>query len=322
MKILRRVVNKYRSFGAIEFFKIVKSVIVYYFARDILKHRSLVKKIYDYKLKLDLHDMGISRQLVIHSAREQQLRYILIEEIQKGMTILDVGANIGYYPIMEAKLVSDNGFIYAIEPAPNNYKQLIENIRLNNLSHVFETYNIGVSNKKGIERFYLSDHSNLHTFMPRSVKGDYITKGTTDNYSEVEVTDLTSFLKDKKSIDLIRMDVEGYEVEIFEGLEEAIKSGLFKGKIIFECHFPKYDDVKHSLRKQLEMLIKNNYLVKIMTSNNEATSKIRTLGYKPEKVICTSDDFYQGIYRDITENDAIRLICELGGIRDVLLTKG
>jgi len=319
--MVKRLLNKYRSFGMITLLRVMKATIVYHLLKDLLKKKDLVTDIHDYRLKLNLDDPGISRQLAISGTREQQLRYILEEEVHEGMTILDIGANIGYYPIMEAKLAGESGYIYALEPAPENYRSLIENIRLNNLSHVFETYNMGVSNRKGVERFFLSDHSNLHTFIPKSANGEYVTKGTTDNYIEVDVTDLSSFLRDKKPVDLIRMDVEGYEVEIFEGLEEAVKSGLFKGKIIFECHFPKYDDVKHSIRKQLEMLFKYDYQVRALTSTDEAKSKIRDFGYKAEKIICTSDDQYQGVYRNISRSDAVRLICELGGVRDAFLAR-
>ncbi len=317
--MLKNIIYKYRRFGAVEFFLAFKSAVIYYFVKNILKQKYLVRNIYDFKLKLDLNDSGISRQLVIGGTREEQLRCILKEEIQKGMTILDIGSNVGYYPIMEAKMVGESGYVYAVEPAPENYKNLIENIHLNNLSHIIETHNNGMSNKKGTERFFLSNHSNLHTFMAKGFKDNYITKGTSNNFIKVDVMDVSSFIKNMKSIDLVRMDVEGFEVEIIEGLEEAVKSGLFNGKIVFECHFPKYDDIKHSMRRQLEMLFKYNYRVKAMTSNNEATSKIKNFGYKAEKIICTSDNFYQGVYRDISKGDAIRLICELGGVRDVVL---
>ncbi|MBI5740388.1 MAG: FkbM family methyltransferase [Nitrospirae bacterium] len=320
--MVKSLLSKYRSFGVITLVRVIRATVVYHFLKDLMKKKNLVADVHDYRLKLDLGDPGISRQLAINGTREQQLRYILEGEVHEGMTILDIGANIGYYPIMEAKLTGESGYVYALEPAPENYKSLVENIRLNGLSHVFETYNMGVSNRKGVERFYLSDHSNLHTFIPKSSDGGYVTKGTTDNYIEVAVTDLSSFLRDKKPVDLIRMDVEGYEVEIFEGLEEAVRSGLFSGKIIFECHFPKYDEGRHSIRKQLEMLFKYGYRVAALTSTNEAKSRVRDFGYKAEKIICTSDDHYQGVYRDVSAADAVRLVCELGGVRDVVLARG
>ena len=118
------------------------------------------------------------------------------------------------------------------------------------------------------------------------------------------------------------MDVEGYEVEILEGLEKALNNGLFKGMIVFECHFPKYHEEMHSISAQLKMLFAYGYRVKTMTSNDEKRSKIKEFGYVVDRLIRSGDTTYQGIYRNIRNDDAITLISELGGVRDVLLVNG
>ena len=319
--MIKNIILKYERYGFVGFLQYLRFAIYYYWCYKFLNRAYLTRRIHDYKLSLDLSDKGIARQLVINGTREQQLRYVLLKEIEPGMTILDIGANIGYYPIMEAKLVGTTGFIYAIEPSPDNFQQLLNNIKLNNLDAQFKTYNIGISSSVGQERFFLSTHSNLHTFIRDGFNGSYTTKGVSDDYLEVEVTDLSTFLKDKKNVDLIRMDVEGYEVEILEGLEEAISTSLFNGKIVFECHFPKYDNDKHSIRKQIEMLFSNGYKIKYMTSNDDKKSRIRELGYKSVKTIRTGDGITQSVYLNISDQDAITLISELGGVRDVLFQK-
>ena len=319
--MILKIYYKYQRFGLIGLVMIGFYFMKYFIVKNIFKNNYLKRRIHNYKMGLNLSDLGISRQLVINGTREEQLRWILNHEILPGMVICDIGSNIGYYPIMEAMLIGDEGFIYAIEPSPDNYKQLIENIRLNKLGERFETYNIGVSNQKGSEKFFLSSYSNLHTFIRKGFKQDYDTKGVNGDFIKVNVTDLSSFLENKKKVDLIRMDVEGYEVEILEGLMNAIKSELFRGGIIFETHFPKYDDVKHSIRKPLELLFQFNYRVKIITSNDEKKSKIQTFGYKPHVIICTGGNVFQGVYYNIRHEHAIQLICELGGVRDVFLEK-
>ena len=45
-------------------------------------------------------------------------------EVQPNDTILDLGANIGYYILMEAQKLSNNAKIYAVEPDPRNIKML------------------------------------------------------------------------------------------------------------------------------------------------------------------------------------------------------
>ena len=322
--MLKRAQNKisyrYNAYGFSGVMMWFAHVAKYLFLREILKKDFYIRKIHDYKLKLDLSDPGIARELAVNGTREDQLRHLLQHEIEEGMTILDIGANIGYYPLMVANLAGDSGFVYAIEPSPSNYQNLIENIELNNKGKNFEVFNMGVSNKKGKERFFLSTHSNLNTFIKDGYKENYTTRGVSDNYIDIEVTDLTSFLQGKKKVDLIRMDVEGYEVEILEGVEEAIRRGLFEGTIIFECHFPKYDEEKHSIGRQLKMLFENGYYVKALTSTDERKSKIRELGYEPTEVIFTGG-IKEGVYYNVSNEDALKLITEVGGIRDAVFAK-
>ena len=54
--------------------------------------------------------------------------------LEPGMNVLDIGANIGYYAIMESILVGTSGNVVAIEPMLPNIKMLRKNIELNNLT--------------------------------------------------------------------------------------------------------------------------------------------------------------------------------------------
>ena len=58
---------------------------------------------------LDLHDKGISRALWLFGDRELEHKYLLEKVIKPGMTILDIGSNIGYYPLMELNLIGKKG---------------------------------------------------------------------------------------------------------------------------------------------------------------------------------------------------------------------
>jgi hypothetical protein len=126
---------------------------------------------------------------------------------------------------------------------------------------------------------------------------------------------------DKPSIDLIRMDIEGYEVKVLAGLKSAIESGVFKGKIVFECHWPKYDDEHNSIREQLKMVFNNGYYPSIMTSNTEERARFIERGYSAKTIIGKNPARLRGIYYNIEPSDAEYLICDVGGVRDVVLEK-
>ncbi|HCJ66765.1 MAG TPA: hypothetical protein DHV62_05415, partial [Elusimicrobia bacterium] len=89
---------------------------------------------------------------------------------------------------------------------------------------------LALSNKSEKRYFYLSSMSNLGTFHPLESRKDTMKK------IEIDAMDVVSFLKNKKLPNLIRMDVEGHEVEILESLIEAIKLYNFYPLIIFEPH--------------------------------------------------------------------------------------
>ncbi len=56
--------------------------------------------------------------------------------LKEGDVVLDIGANIGYYVLLEYQLIGKSGRIYAIEPVYNNFELLQKNLRLNNLKNV------------------------------------------------------------------------------------------------------------------------------------------------------------------------------------------
>ena len=193
--------------------------------------RPLKRSVHGYQMWLDPSDPGISKNLMLNGDREKQLRLILERELHPGNVVLDLGANIGYYALMERDLIGPSGRIYALEPSPSNVALLRKNLALNGADTI-EVFELAGGAERGRGTFYLAEHSNLNTFLPLDDGSKPV---------EVEIIDMSTFLADKQPIDLMRMDVEGYEVEVLAGLRAAIQSGAFRGKIVFECHFPKYD---------------------------------------------------------------------------------
>ena len=72
----------------------------------------------------------------------------------------------------------------------------------------------------------------------------YNSSQNTESYNTIDVPTVTisDFLKNKRKVDLIRMDIEGYEVEAFRGMLKILEESSISPKILFETHLPKYDD--------------------------------------------------------------------------------
>ncbi len=78
-------------------------------AHRITGRRFALCRVYDYQLWIDLDDRGISRTLMLFGERELEHKAMLERILQPGMRIFDIGANIGYYAIMESQLVGPAG---------------------------------------------------------------------------------------------------------------------------------------------------------------------------------------------------------------------
>jgi protein-L-isoaspartate O-methyltransferase len=83
---------------------------------------------------LRIRDKGVSRQLALVGVREKFSTETLQGELREGDCVVDIGANIGYYALMEARLVGSYGKVYAIEPVSYNFQLLENNIQLKKLS--------------------------------------------------------------------------------------------------------------------------------------------------------------------------------------------
>jgi FkbM family methyltransferase len=287
--------------------------------RKVFRQRFTVVDVNDCKMYVDLNDSGISRTLMTFGTREKEHIYILKKYLRPGDVVLDIGANIGYYVLIEAQIIGNQGRIYAIEPSPSNIEILKKNISLNGIEKIVEVNQIGISNKTSVKRFYVSHMSNLGTFFPARYYGD----GIVDERSptiDVNTVSISDFVSDKKEIAMIRMDIEGYEVEAFEGMIPLLKERNFAPRILFETHRPKYDDKKHSMRDALKAMFKYGYYPLIIVSNNHPKGEFLKRGYKPETLIHT-DGYVRGIYYGVTNKDAIDFICDIGFVRAVLLER-
>jgi len=83
---------------------------------------------------------------------------IVRNHVRETHTVLDVGANIGYYTLLCAKLVGDLGQVFAFEPDTVNFAWLSRNVRMNNLENVLPVRK-AVSNVTGIAKLHLSERN-------------------------------------------------------------------------------------------------------------------------------------------------------------------
>jgi hypothetical protein len=83
------------------------------------------------KMYVDSSDIGVAPFLLEWGFYEKYETALFKRLVKKGMVVVDIGANIGYYTLLAAHLVGDKGKVFAFEPDPNNYDLLCKNIEVN-----------------------------------------------------------------------------------------------------------------------------------------------------------------------------------------------
>lgn len=278
------------------------------------------------KLPIDEKEKGIAKALILFGVREEDQLLVLKNEVQLGMVVLDIGANIGYYTLLLESLVGPQGKVYAYEPSCENFNILKENIKLNNKENVIEVFHAGISDKVGSETLYLSEQSNVHNFITPyrpKLKG----KSGEVDVEEVDMFDIDTLTKDKRPVNLIRMDTEGYEVKVFRGMKSFVKQTDHEIKILFEVHRSRYDDNEFNMRKELTWLFQSGFIPKVLIAKPLLKSKPWGLypfserGYRPDFMIKTAS-YKRGYYTNISNEDVLDYVCSIGCVRALLLCRG
>jgi len=189
-------------------------------------------KIGRYKFVLDrseLHDFQILKNFESGGIYEPEVSLYIMKNLKLGETFMDIGANNGYYTILAAELVGPTGKVISLEPNPNAFQRLLHNIEINNLKNIIPL-NIALSDKDGKATLYLNDGS--EDGLASLIKGEQ-----SKSFFEVELKRFDDLFEDEK-INIIKMDVEGSEINIIRTAENYIES--HKGiKIIMEWN-PSY----------------------------------------------------------------------------------
>jgi FkbM family methyltransferase len=206
----------------------------------LLNIRLVKRRIHASIMLLDVADPGLSRQLLLNKTREPLQTKLVKELVRPGMVIAEIGANLGYYLLIEARLIGSTGKIYATEPVPKNFQILARNIALNHYEDRVESYPLAISDKDGVAKIAIKSASNHATMFIDRTKISELGARSLDRevrkVSDVKTATLDNFLLGKRPVDFIRMDVEGYEIQIIKGMQKTLEHSRVGTTIFMEIH--------------------------------------------------------------------------------------
>lgn len=190
--------------------------------RYLLRERHLVarSRYFDLRLRFRAED-AVGRHIYKYGVHEEALTRFLIEDVafRPGDVVFDVGAHIGWYSLLLDRLLPPDGRVYALEPDPENFEMLQENVRLNGARKVTPLRR-AVSDRRGTRWLYRYPSKNLgrHSLHPVHDGGRVRTKATT-------LDRLRRALDVEGRVPrLLKIDVEGHEEAVLRGAPETLRA--------------------------------------------------------------------------------------------------
>lgn len=248
-----------------------------------------IVEVHGIKFALLNNDQGISEEILNRGGHEPFATELMVKHVlRSGMQILDIGANIGWFAFHEAANIGKKGFVYAIEPIADNVDAIKRGIKENNFKNM-QVFECAIGNKNGEQEIKIMKFSNSASMFNMEKASDHY-KFHAGNWqigtTIVPTMTLDYFVEQNEieKIDMLRMDVEGFEVEIIEGAQKTLEEMPRNSYIFLEIHPIVFSDVEEKFIPAIETLL--------------------DFGFNPKYVEKIDIDFPKG--RDFLKSDILR----------------
>ena len=171
-------------------------------------------KVGDFKIELN-PVAAIDRSLILGHNHDDEVAQ-QIRSIPQDKSFLDIGANIGYFDLYAA---ARGTHVYAFEPSPREAARLRRNMGINNFGNLITVFEAGISNTTEKRDLRLGKDFNpgQNSVLDVSASGEKV---------QCAFDPLGSYLSQSQlaSVGLIKIDVEGFEYQVVEGMKEVLPS--------------------------------------------------------------------------------------------------
>jgi FkbM family methyltransferase len=148
--------------------------------------------------------------------------------VQPGMVVLDIGTHIGTFTLLAAQRIGNTGKVYAFEPDPINFRYLTTNIQENQFEQRVVTVHKAVADQRKTLPFHIGPGIRTRNSL-------FVTAKSADQI-EVECIAIDEFLDQNIVADVVKIDIEGAEVQALEGMKQLIARSLHQLKLFIECN--------------------------------------------------------------------------------------
>jgi len=158
------------------------------------------------------------RRLLLWGTLERGWVPILRRIVRKGDVVVDVGANIGWYTTLLARLVGRQGVVLALEPVPRVRCRLAANVANNGVADRVRIFGVAAGDHCGTIRLWIPSERGLGSVSA------YLREEERHCYIDVPQVTLDCIVANQRlgKVALIKIDVEGHELEVIEGAKVVI----------------------------------------------------------------------------------------------------
>ncbi|MGA8380650.1 MAG: FkbM family methyltransferase [Stellaceae bacterium] len=180
---------------------------------------------------VNCNDFGCPVNLIDGGRYEEENLAVLLSFVTPDTVFVDVGANVGFYTVEIARRLTGNGRAYAFEPHPKLIELLRRNAFVNGLAPVVSSFSFALSDRNGpADLQYPTGHlGGGQVSAPGEIAGHTMVKS--------ELKKLDDLLGRDFRCDLVKIDVEGHELNVLNGMRESVGNSP-RIKILFEKLVP------------------------------------------------------------------------------------
>lgn len=186
----------------------------------VIRHKTVRYR--DFRVRGSFADYGVLTKLA-RGEREVLMTRTFDSVVAPGATVVDVGAHLGQYVLQAARRVGPNGRVFAFEPHPRTVTYLRENVRANGFEKVVTVVAAAVSETSAMLSFHAD---RLQSDFSSTVR----VRDRASSQTVMVAAGPLSMLAPGVTPDVLKVDVEGAEIDVLRGSQSALERARLAGK--------------------------------------------------------------------------------------------
>lgn len=231
-------------------------------------HKALTRTIFGHKIFLDTRDISLGPHIILDGNWEMWITNVFMNMVKDGMNIIEIGTNIGYYSVIFASKIGESGKLFAFEANPRIFDMLYQTIEVNGFLNRVELVNKAVTDSSGNISFsMLKNHHGSGSIVTFSDEHLERSREEVETIN-VDTISLDEYFNNRDiNIDIIKIDAEGSEPYIFDGMRKLINDNP---NMIIICEFNQalISGAKRDPRKFLEQVEQHGFPLRYIDSSS------------------------------------------------------